>query len=165
MNKSVNISLAKIDEIGFVVDLHSRVYTELGYGLPIQKHIMTSLIHFIDNYEQGWLWIAKVNDIKVGTIGLVKEDDQWKIRWFVVDHTYQRLGIGRALLDTLMRFVARDREIEHLELGTINELTAARKLYQEYGFQLIVSTPNQKWKENEVLDEVWEWRKIRKKEG
>lgn len=157
-NLPMTIALAEIDEIGFVVELHSRIYTKLGYGLAIQKHIMSSLIRFIDSYKEGRLWIAKVNGVKVGTIGLVLEEQQWKIRWFLVDSAYQGLGIGKELLETLMQFVMAS-PIEHLELGTIDELIAARALYTAYGFQLTQSQPTNQWKEHEVVDEVWEWRR------
>lgn len=154
---SIRIYEAAFNDFGFVADLHSRVYTKLGYDLLIQKHILTSLLKYMDNPSQGKIWIAEVNNVRVGSIGIVAaEDDYWEIHWFAVDDKYQGMGIGQKLLDELMQFIQK-KQIKNVYLWTINELIGARNLYAKYGFTLTESSPNKKWKNNETIDEKWEW--------
>lgn len=87
----------------------------------------------MDNPSQGKLWIAEVNNVRVGSI-----------------------GIGQNLLAELMKFI-HENQIESVYLWTINELSGARNLYTKHGFTMTKSSPNNTWKNNEVIDEKWEW--------
>lgn len=157
-NNLIEICEAKIQDIGFVADLHSRVYSELGYHYAIQTHILNSLSHYTEQPHSGKIWLAKVNGVRVGSIGIVENDTaNWEIHWFAVDAEYQHLGLGKQLLETLMNFVA-TKQLSHVYLWTINELTQARNLYARSGFTLTEAIPTKKWKKHEVMDEKWEWK-------
>lgn len=56
-----------------------------------------------------------------------------------------------------MSFVA-TKQLSHVYLWTINELTQARNLYARSGFTLTEAIPTKKWKKHEVMDEKWEWK-------
>lgn len=149
-------------DIGFVADLHSRVYTNLGYDLTLQQHILTSLLSYTKQPQSGKIWVAKVNNQRVGSIGIVQTNEHlWEVHWFAVDENYQGLGIGQKLLDQLMDYLE-EQQIEQVFLWTINELVAARNLYTKYGFTLTESRPNKTWKSDEVIDEKWEWHPVHK---
>lgn len=153
----IKIYEAAFEDFGFVADLHSRVYTDLRYDLSIQKHVLTSLLDYMDNPSHGKIWIAEVNNLRVGSIGIVAaEDNSWEVHWFAVDDKYQGMGIGQKLLAELMQFI-HENQIESVYLWTINELVGARNLYAKHGFTMTKSSPNNTWKNNEVIDEKWEW--------
>lgn len=111
----------------------------------------------MDNPSQGKLWIAEVNNVRVGSIGIVAaEDNSWEVYWFAVDDNYRGMGIGQNLLAKLMKFI-HENQIESVYLWTINELSGARNLYAKHGSTMTKSAPNNTWKNNEVIDEKWEW--------
>jgi DNA-binding MarR family transcriptional regulator/N-acetylglutamate synthase-like GNAT family acetyltransferase len=156
-NNHIAIDEGTTQDIGFIADLHSRLYTELGYHYAIQTHILTSLIRYTEKPRSGKIWIAKVNGIRVGSIGIVEnEKNKWEIHWFAVDSNYQHLGLGKQLLDTLMQFIT-EKQMQHVYLWTINELTQARNLYARSGFTLTEAVPTTKWKNKELMDEKWVW--------
>jgi DNA-binding MarR family transcriptional regulator/GNAT superfamily N-acetyltransferase len=153
----IDIEEGGIQDIGFIADLNSRVYTELGYDNVIQAHILTTLLQYTKKPTHGKIWIAKVNNVPVGSIGIVEnEKNKWEIHWFAVDSKYQHLGLGKGLLDKLMEYLI-ENGIQQVYLWTINELAQARNLYVRSGFTLSEATPTKKWKNKEVMDEKWVW--------
>ncbi len=92
------------------------MYTELGYHYAIQTHILTSLIRYTEKPWSGKIWIAKVNGIRVGLIGIAEnEKNKWEIHWFAVDSNYQHLGLGKQLLDMLMQFIT-EKQLQQVYL-------------------------------------------------
>jgi len=47
---------------------------QIGYHYAIQTYILTSLIRYTEKPRSGKIWIAKVNGIRVGSIGIVENE-------------------------------------------------------------------------------------------
>lgn len=155
----VSIAEATPGDYGFVIELHNRVYHQMGYADHFIVHVMHTVSDFIENQPAGKIWVASVNGTKVGVIGLVHHaDGTHQIRWFVVDDTYRKLGIGQKLLNRAMQEV-KDLGLTEVYLETINELKGARRLYANAGFSMVASSPTTAWKPVELLDEKWIWKK------
>ena len=144
-------------DVGFIADLHCRVYAQMGWRADLQPYVLDALSEFVRNGCQGKIWIAKVNGQRVGTVSLVQKDaDEWQLRWFVLDSRYQGLGLGKKLMVALMDFV-HSQGIKRVVLSTVQELAAARALYAQFGFRPVRETPNAQWKAKPIIEEDWLW--------
>nr|OTO68626.1 hypothetical protein A5866_000824 [Enterococcus sp. 12C11_DIV0727] len=78
----------------------------------------------------------------------------WQVRWFAVDSKYQGLGIGKKLVEKVMKYIEK-RNISKIFLWTVKDLSAARSLYGKNGFLLKESVTNEEWKDTIVVEEKW----------
>jgi len=151
----ITITKGGLADLGYIADLHCRVYTDTGYNETFQRYVFQGLSQYAADHLNGEIWIANIDNVRVGTISLVKTAaDDWQVRWFVVDPSYQGHGIGKRLVQTMMAYV-KDQQISSVYLWTISELEAARSLYARQGFTLISSKPNHEWKAETVTEEKW----------
>ena len=156
-NNDVEIVAGDWRDVGFIADLHCRVYAQMGWRADLQPYVLDALSEFVRNGCQGKIWIAKVNGQRVGTVSLVQKDaDEWQLRWFVLDSRYQGLGLGKKLMAALMDFV-HSQGIKRVVLSTVQELAAARALYAQFGFRPVRETPNAQWKAEPIIEEDWLW--------
>ena len=156
-NNQIEITEGDWRDVGFIADLHCRVYAKMGWNASLQPYVLDALSAFVKDGCQGKIWIAKVNGQRVGTISLVQNHaDEWQLRWFILDSCYQGLGLGKKLMTTLMDFV-RHQGIKRVVLSTVQELTPARALYAKFGFHVINETPNNDWKAETIIEETWLW--------
>ncbi|MDK4545767.1 helix-turn-helix domain-containing GNAT family N-acetyltransferase [Kingella kingae] len=146
-----------VRDIGFIADLHSKIYTDMGYRPEFQPYVLEALSAFVKNGVKGKIWLAMLGDKRIGTVSLIKHsEEEWQLRWFATDSRYQGLGAGKKLMDTLMAFV-RQSGIQRVTLGTVSDLGAARELYRCHGFRLVSETVNMEWKAEAITEETWVW--------
>ncbi|MGG5329606.1 bifunctional helix-turn-helix transcriptional regulator/GNAT family N-acetyltransferase [Enterococcus sp. AZ163] len=155
-NQSVKLRKAVLKDMGFIADLHCKIYTRMGYKENFQKYVFLSLAKYMEDHLNGVSWIANVNGVDVGSISLVPSDEGWQVRWFVIDTNYQGYGIGKKLVNVLMEY-AGENNIDHMHLWTVGELGAARSLYDRAGFKLVNSKKNKEWKDSTIIEEKWEF--------
>jgi ribosomal protein S18 acetylase RimI-like enzyme len=67
------------------------------------------------------------------------------------------MGIGKHLVAECVRF-ARTAGYKTIKLWTQSELTAARKIYQQAGFELAAEEPHQSWGRKKLVAETWRLR-------
>jgi ribosomal protein S18 acetylase RimI-like enzyme len=77
------------------------------------------------------------------------------LRLLLVEPSARGLGIGRHLVEECVRF-AREAGYKKIMLWTQSELTAARKIYQGAGFQLVAEEKHDSWSRKNLLAETWE---------
>lgn len=156
--QQVKIRKGTLADIGYIADLHSRIYQqEIPYNAIFHQYVFKALTEYVQNLTQGITWIAEVNGRQVGTISLIKaEKMQYQVRWFAVDSRYQGLGIGKKLVQSLMNY-AQTKKIKEMYLWTVDELVAARHLYGQQGFELVESVKNNQWCDRDINEEKWTW--------
>ena len=78
-----------------------------------------------------------------------------RLRVLLVEPSARGLGIGRRLVQECVRF-ARQVGYKKIVLWTQSELTGARKIYEQAGFQLIQGEPHGSWGREDLVAETWE---------
>jgi putative acetyltransferase len=87
--------------------------------------------------QKGFIWLAAMNNEIIGTAALIKEHDGvYELAKMSVDAAWQGKGISKLLLETCLR-KAREVLAKKVELFSNHQLTAALKLYEQYGFRYV----------------------------
>lgn len=143
MTKRVNIKQGYRDElIGSITALHSRIYSDIaGFGAFFEALVATNYANFINRLEHpdNATWYADCGGEIVGGISIDGQDleaGQAHLRWFIVDDSVQSKGVGRKLLKKALDF-SDERGFKEVHLWTFKGLDAARKLYEDHGFELV----------------------------
>ena len=95
----------------------------------------------------GAIWLARSGDDVIGCVALRPlSDGTGEVKRMFVDRAWRGKGVGRALLEAL---IARARALgyDHLRLGTLGDMSAARSLYQSLGF-----APIERYRPDEMID-------------
>ena len=72
----------------------------------------------------------------------------------LVEPSARGMGIGKHLVAECVRF-AREVGYKTIMLWTQSELTAARKIYQRAGFQIVGEESHQSWGRKNLVAETW----------
>jgi [ribosomal protein S18]-alanine N-acetyltransferase len=89
---------------------------------------------FLEALAAGHLYLsAREGDSVIGYVGLARAGDEAEVHTLAVDPTYQRRGIGRALLRAVLDHAV--GATVFLEVRTDNE--SAIELYRSEGFDVI----------------------------
>lgn len=99
-----------------------------------EKPIILSPLSRKKNFYK--LWIAKKNELLIGTIGVIKLKDNnaiLKSMFVKKDFRGKDIGISALLLQTAINWL-KDEKIERIYLGTMNQFKAAQKFYTKKGF-------------------------------
>lgn len=157
LNPEVIIRPFQAGDIGYVVQLHGKLYREkYNFTQMFEYYVMKGLTDFIIDQEGGELWIAEVNGENVGSIAITKSSDaQAQIRWFIIDEKYQGLGIGKKLINTAIAF-CKAQNYQHIFLWTISILKEARYLYEKFNFTITEEKPNDEWTVTKLIEERWD---------
>lgn len=85
--------------------------------------------------EGGYICLAKHDERIVGSAALMKEHESvYELAKMVVDPLYRGKGISKLLLQTCIN-KAREWNATRLNLFSNHQLTAALKLYEQFGFK------------------------------
>ncbi|WP_113664146.1 GNAT family N-acetyltransferase [Pedobacter nanyangensis] len=109
----------------------------IAIGIKDQQDLLT--IEEFYHQGGGHFWGAKIDGELVGTIGLIKcNDDFGAIRKMFVKKEYRgkAYGIAQLLLETLVAY-SKEIGLKSLYLGTKDVLQAALRFYEKNGFSLI----------------------------
>lgn len=83
----------------------------------------------------GEFFVASLDNKVVGMGGLLKMDNEIaEVKRMRVDLNYQQKGIGSSILENLIT-KAKDLGYKKLELDTTENMNAAKRLYEKYGFK------------------------------
>lgn len=136
--------------IGRVTEMHATYYhSRWGFGLHFESRVATDLATFLRRFNSArdGFWLASCGDKVVGSIAIDSAGAQLQgahLRWFIVDETVRRQGIGTLLIETALQF-ARDAGHASVHLWTFAGLEEARRLYERYGFRLVTEHHGDQW--------------------
>jgi len=128
-----------------------------GFGDVFEHYLLAAMADFLANPAGGQLWVALDEEEIIGSIAVVKadEDHSAQLRWFQVDAEYQGQGIGKRLLDTALQFCC-GQAYTHVFLWTFRTLDAAHHLYETFGFTQTETKPNTEWCDKPLTEERWD---------
>jgi len=132
-------------DIGWIIHRQAVLYhREYGWDDGFEALVAEILAGFIKTFDpkRECCWIAEREDEIVGSVFLMCEsDDIARLRLLYVEPAARGLGIGHRLVDECIRF-ARANGYRTLTLWTNDILTAARRIYEAAGFDLVAEEPH-----------------------
>ena len=155
-DKTYIIRPLKPGEAGYIAYRHCVLY-EKEYGLSgtFERYVMDALTKYIDGQPEGEVWVAENNGRIVGSIAIVStEEGIAQLRWFLIEPEYRGVGLGRQLLATAMEYCKRQK-YKQVYLWTIQDLKAARHLYESFGFSVTEQSESDTWKSG-IIEERWD---------
>jgi DNA-binding MarR family transcriptional regulator/GNAT superfamily N-acetyltransferase len=145
-------------DMGFVVQSHGALYaSEYGFDASFEALVADIAAKFLTSFDASRerCWIADIDGVPVGSVFLVRHNDEIaKLRLLLVDPAGRGQGLGKRLVDECVGF-AKARGYRRITLWTQSILVAARKIYQDAGFELVKSEPHRSFGQN-LVGETWE---------
>lgn len=136
--------------IGRIAEMHGSYYArEHNFGSFFEAKVAAGLAEFSGRLEKpcNQVWLAVMNGRIVGSVAIDGEDlepGEAHLRWFILNDGCRGHGVGKKLLSEAMTFC--DSEgFSAVHLWTFNKLTAARRLYESFGFTLAKEWEGDQW--------------------
>ncbi len=143
-------------DLGYVAYRHAVLYSR-EYALdPIfESYVLESLLPYARNPQGGKLWIAESEGRIAGFIAIIDiNSETGQLRWFLIEPEFRGRGLGQRLMACAMEY-CREKIFRQVYLWTFHGLDAACHLYENHGFALTESIPNDTWKQG-IVEERWE---------
>jgi DNA-binding MarR family transcriptional regulator/GNAT superfamily N-acetyltransferase len=146
-------------DMGWVIFRNAVVYAEeYKWDERYEALVANICADFVNNFDskKERCWIAEMDGERVGSVFLVKGDDEKiaKLRLLIVGPKARGFGLGSRLVDECIRF-ARRSGYEKMTLWTNSILLAARHIYQKAGFQVVREEKHHSFGQD-LVGETWE---------
>jgi GNAT superfamily N-acetyltransferase len=146
--------------IGRITELHGTYYhAHWGFGPFFEAKVAAELSEFLGRYDgqRDGMWLATVNGRVEGAIvidGIHARGAGAHLRWFILSEGLRGRGIGRLLIGKAVDFCRR-KDYSNVYLWTFEGLNAARRLYEQAGFELVREQRGVQWG-TEVTEQLFE---------
>lgn len=118
-----------------IIDTLNNLLPQLGADYVMSQSLLDQIV----DREDVYLFVAKKDDVIVGTLTLAMYPLPTGLKaWIedvIVDENYRGFGIARKLVDQAI-LQAKEREAVSLSLSSRPERVAANKLYQTMNFKI-----------------------------
>jgi DNA-binding MarR family transcriptional regulator/GNAT superfamily N-acetyltransferase len=145
-------------DMGWVVQSHGARYaSEYGFDSSFEGLVAEIAAKFLASFDASRerCWIADIDGAQVGSVFLVRHsDDVAKLRLLLVDPAGRGQGLGKRLVGECISF-AQACGYRKITLWTQSILLAARKIYQDAGFELVATEPHRSFGQC-LIGETWE---------
>ena len=131
--------------IGDIIRLHVDYYCQnWGLGLNFEAAVAQHITIFMQRYDdqRDGIWTISQHQRIVASIiidGSGEENDEARLRYFIVGDAIRGKGMGKRLMQTAIDFCD-NRQLKRVYLKTFEGLDAARHLYESFGFALYNET-------------------------
>ena len=157
-NKSIVLRPPRPGDMGWVVSQHGALYDqEFAWNSDFEALVAEIVAGMLRQHDPAWErgWIAEVDGERAGSVFVVRKNAQEaQLRLLLLTPAARGLGLGGRLVDECVAF-ARTKGYRKLALWTHANLTAARKIYAQRGFQLVQSETYTAFG-HELVSEQWE---------
>jgi GNAT superfamily N-acetyltransferase len=131
-------------DLGWVVQRNGALYAqEYGWDASYEALVARIVADYAgraDPRETGW--IAELDGTPVGCVFCMRKDDRTaQLRLLLVEPGARGMGLGERLAAECLAF-ARQGGYPEIVLWTNDVLSAARRIYQRLGFELVDSEPH-----------------------
>ena len=137
----------KPGDIGSLIYLHGVLYaTEHGWDHTFEAYVAGPLAEFAKSHApRGRIWIVEESENLAGSIAIVEvSKEEAQLRWLLLHPRVRGRGIGRMLMREAISF-CKAQGYTIVFLWTVRALTAAAKLYEEFGFHISEETIREIW--------------------
>ncbi|MFD8377728.1 GNAT family N-acetyltransferase [Streptomyces sp. NPDC059679] len=134
-------------DLGWIVQRHGALYAkEFGWNAEFEAHVARIVGEFGTDPGYERAWIAELGGRPVGSVLCVRDEapETARLRLLLVEPDARGFGIGDRLVGACVKF-AREADYRELVLWTNDVLTAARRIYQRAGFELIAERRHQSY--------------------
>jgi ribosomal protein S18 acetylase RimI-like enzyme len=134
-------------DIGYITYLHGILYArEHGWDHTFEAYVGRPLAEFAkSNSTRQRIWIAEQNETIIGSIAIVEHSrDEAQLRWLLLHPDFRGLGLGRSFITSAIEF-AQAQDYTSIFLWTVQDLTAAAKLYRDSGFEKTAKETHTIW--------------------
>jgi DNA-binding MarR family transcriptional regulator/GNAT superfamily N-acetyltransferase len=144
-------------DMGWIVHRQAVLYAEeYGWDSSYEALIAEITSDFLNHFKPGreHCWVAERGGMIVGSVFVVEAGpDIAKLRLLYVEPASRGGGLGSRLVDECISFT-RAKGYQRLELWTNDILTAARRIYQAAGFQLVSEAPHRSFG-HDLVGQTW----------
>ena len=150
MADKIRLRPHRAGDVGWLLQRHAEVYAKEFRYLPVfEAYVSETIPPFLRAFDprRDRLWIAEQAGKRVGCIAIHHDPKRrgWaKLRWFLVEEEARGTGLGSRLMDTALRF-SRRAGYRGVHLLTVDDLVAARRMYESRGFHLVSEGPRCVW--------------------
>ncbi len=145
-------------DLGWIIARNAELYAaEYGWDATYEVLVARIVADFAASRDPAYerAWIADVTGLRAGCVMCVRADeDTAKLRLLLVEPAFRGLGVGRRLVDGCVAF-AREAGYRRMTLWTQSILSAARRIYDAVGFELVESAPHRRFGAD-LVEESWE---------